>query len=128
MGEPTNNMATLKCGSKPAWIGATVCCLILGIVFIAIAGAMGGCSCAGECIWQCSGVYNLLGGCEKGDFDAASCGTSLGRCTDACTLGGLSTGAKASPPPRAATQAGVPAGTFGALVATGVILIILSSV
>ena len=63
----------LKCGSKIIWIGLTIGCLVTAFMYVApryhqsdllafvrlfiVAGAVGGCSCAGSCDIDCTEIF-----------------------------------------------------------------------
>merc|ERR1712086_321177 len=64
MGNHRSNMGdnVLKCGSKNLWIGLTIGCAVLKLVFFIVAGAVGGCSCAGSCE---SSFTEYMSGCKN---------------------------------------------------------------
>merc|ERR1711907_705310 len=90
--------ASHKCGSKMCWGIATGACIVIGLILIILAAAMGGCSCSNVCEEIRSGgssCTNYMDGCNKG-YDANKCAASMinsNSCTSDCDTGGMAAGA-----------------------------------
>merc|ERR1711988_484977 len=65
-------MATHKCGSKMCWAIAMVACFVIGLIFIIVPIAVGGCDDGGAC-GLTTATTQSFNGCEKGDYDASQC-------------------------------------------------------
>ena len=48
-----------NCGSRMIWSGSTCFAFVLGLILVIVSGAIGGCSCAGEC------AFNNNDGCAS---------------------------------------------------------------
>merc|ERR1712159_36485 len=91
-----------KCGDKTTWGIAAAVSGVLGLIFLIVAVAMGGCDCSG-CIYEATDCNYLtatswFNGC---DFDLSKCsaavasaGSAKGACSSGdCDFGGLPTAA-----------------------------------
>merc|ERR1712070_870948 len=64
----------VKCGSRMVWGVVTALSGIIGLVLVIVPLAMGGCSCAGDCVWDLNeSCWNFMDGCTKGGYDASAC-------------------------------------------------------